>query len=95
MKPQRFEIGQAITPKVKAWGDAISGLPLPSPDDPEFGKVYHVRSYWPYGGEWWICLNEVNEDNAFLETNFEPLITDSVLAEALSEVPESVNLDIV
>lgn len=92
MKPQRFEIGQAVTPKRGedwSWKEGYVSGPFPL----KCGQVYHVIGhYWVLSmNDWAILVAEVGMHRGFMEYHFEPVITDSELYEALQEQPETVS----
>lgn len=54
MKQQRFEVGQAVTPKKNKWS-SVSGLPVQANEIPVFGEIYHVKGYKDfYKDDWYI-----------------------------------------
>lgn len=89
MKPQRFEIGQAVTPKIDKEFALIKGSG-DSPD-PKFGNIYHVSEYLFEMNEWFISLDEMPDDIYYSEIDFDPVITTSELTEALEEI-ETMNV---
>lgn len=56
--------------------------------DPIFGKIYTVIDYdpIPLGGEWFIILEGFDQDHSWDQSLFAPVVTDTVLAEELSEI---------
>lgn len=90
MKPQRFQIGQAVTPKAGSWqeiGEKTGAVPMAL-----FGKVYHVRAYCAYPGdeEWYIILQELGGYASYQEQRFEPLISTEELERALNTQTETI-----
>lgn len=91
MTPQRFEIGQAITPKIdnRPWITNNPGYGCP----PKQGDIYHVTSYWYYKyGRWFIALREMPGKQIYDENEFDPVITTNQLEEALNEISESITI---
>lgn len=90
MKPQRFEIGQAVTPRYGVdWnGRSPNYTDVPSPKM----DVLHVSSYKEKWGYWYIRIVEMPQDCYYREDQFEPLISDSELARELEsiEVPQTI-----
>lgn len=93
MKPQRFEIGQAVTPKVSFPWNNSANIPPPKPE------IYHVLEYHDgtkytcvggYAGHWYINVSERPYHWLALEDGFEAVISDHELASLLSTVEESV-----
>lgn len=83
MKPQRFEIGQAVTPNKKKWEHVHDDVPMP----PSFGNVYHVSEYWNFEDNlWYIHLKEVPDSYVYNEEGFDPVITTHELEKELSEI---------
>jgi len=103
MPPQRFEIGQAVTPKINMeWPICttvgINGvLPLPPPERvslPRQGEIYHVSGYQAYDDRiWGIFLSEyIGQNLTFAEPNFDPveLTTSDITALMEETIPEEV-----
>lgn len=87
MKPQRFEIGQQVTPKRANW-KSIGGAYL----DAKPGNIYTIHLYSDYSKKyncWFICLQELNPDtHEYQEDGFDPVISDSVLEAELETIFE-------
>ena len=95
MKPQRFEIGQAVTPKRGAWTPMDRNLP----GRPPKMDIYHVSEYHTHRGFpdlWFISLDELPlpTDPKFDEDGFDPVITDSELESLLNSVPETQTVEV-
>lgn len=71
MKPQRFELGQEVTPtKKETWIRASTGENHPGP---VFGNVYTVAMYVRiFENRWVIHLSEIIEFD-FFEDAFDPV----------------------
>jgi hypothetical protein len=89
MKPQRFEIGQAVTRKIVPWASLTSNV------RPKAGEIYHVSGYVhskmlkfgnPYPG-WYITFDEHGKNVFHREKDFDPVISTHELESLLSEVP--------
>lgn len=87
MKAQRFEIGQAVTPKVKNW-HCINGRRI---NQLAFGEIYHVKDYEYHFGKWFISLLEI-DGNAYDEFGFDPVISTNELESALIEIEQPVTV---
>lgn len=85
MKPQRFEIGQAVTPNTKHWQAPADQKLVDSP--PKFGEVYHVYKYVEENNKWWIILIEKMKLTC-LEDSFDPVISNTALEKELSTISE-------
>jgi hypothetical protein len=91
MKPQRFEIGQAVTPRGAQWRyEHPSPQDISPSPDPRFGEIYHVKRYSHReanaGLGWGIQLNELVGTTWYLETSFDPVeITTEQLEVMISE----------
>jgi len=89
MNGQLFSIGQAVTP-IEGNGSWIRLTDkTPSTISPQFGKIYHVNNYWLYQSEWYVMFKEIpgGETNEwFKQDHFAPVVSDTVLAEELSEI---------
>jgi len=97
MKPQRFKIGQAVTPKVNMqWpinndigylGISPRQAPNPVPEMPKQGEIYHVDGYQAYDdGIWGIFLSEYNHELTFNEEKFDPVeLTGKEIADLIGE----------
>lgn len=91
MKGKLFRIGQAVTPNKSFSYSRTIGISSNEPEIervPQFGKVYHISEY-QWHGKWYVGLIEFpSADGVYLyaETGFSPLISDSLLAEELSEI---------
>ena len=84
MKPQRFEIGQAITPKGKDWTLIQGRAPLPI-----FGEIYHLDRYaYLHEGDWMIVLKEFPTDCNYDECGFDPVISTDALKAELETISE-------
>lgn len=87
MKPQRFEIGQAVTPNKNHPLKFEEGCP-----PFKFGEVYHVMEYhqalYKFERAWYIVLEELPHDKIYLEMSFDPVITDAILEKELSTISE-------
>jgi len=93
MKPQRFEIGQPVTPKRgEDWSGKNNNEIFPLPE----GEIYHIKSYSWFGdfAEWAVCLIEIPGRSCFMEYHFEPVITSAELTELLKEEPLTVEVDL-
>jgi hypothetical protein len=89
MKPQRFEIGQAVTPRDTNWKNP-NNYPTP-----KFGEVYHVQYYSHEGCDCGECgrmpyvwLREFHY--GVCQSKLEPVISDSELETLLNSVPETI-----
>jgi hypothetical protein len=85
MKPQRFEIGQVVTPNEKGWVDLNNNGPCPV----KFGKIYHVSGYRAWCKlykTWAMLLEEV--PFSYDEVDFDPVISTSELESDLNKVTE-------
>ena len=85
MKPQRFEIGQAITPKDK---DGFVRED-PAEADPllKFGEVYHVKAYrylHKIYNCWIITLDGLPYE--YDEEGFDPVIETNELEKEIEEI---------
>ena len=92
MKPQRFEVGQAITliKHTKHW----KCNPLVSHLLPKFGEIYHVQKYLFYSTNmncWKISLMEIDGINCNEEA-FAPVVDDTVLESDLNKIHEPVTI---
>ena len=98
MKPQRFEIGQAVTPKRGwNWEDNDFGLGRPSSD------IFHVsgylhpstpKRYYPdleFMG-WYITLREFPQSRFFSESGFDPIELTTEQVTSLLEEPITVEV---
>lgn len=90
MKPQRFEIGQAVTViDNDPWdGDADT-------IDPKFGEVYHVSEYKYFDfhiNEWIISFYEI-PNSGYSECSFAPVTSTEQLVEELESIPEWISQD--
>lgn len=89
MKPQRFEIGQAVTPLYnKPWtnknGDIFNG--------PSYGEIYEVSGYGPYSNAFHcatVILDKLPDLN-IVERDLAPVITTHELESELSEIETGV-----
>lgn len=96
MKPQKFYIGQEVTPRAKPRRVQRLGNPqMEIPYGvPQFGEIYKVTRYEvAIDGslEWYIGLTGFKD--AFSESFFCPIVEDQVVIEELNEVElEAVNL---
>ena len=97
MKPQRFEIGQAVA--LKHGNAKISNsshprecsAPLPS-------VIYHVAEYFmgtfqDLKGKWLISLKEIDQRNFYNEDAFEPVEMTSEEIQALTDESISVPIE--
>ena len=85
MKPQRFDIGQAVTPNIREDRWFYEGTP--SEVKPKFGEIYHVKMYDEYSkGSWYIILSELPNTDAFNEAGFDPVISTNVLEKELNSI---------
>jgi hypothetical protein len=83
----KFNVGQKVTPTAKNPWRTIRGFHLPEPtNDPEFGKIYTVRSIHQSEGKYYIGLEEFPNYIRYNENRFAPVIPDSVLEKELSEI---------
>lgn len=85
MKPQRFKIGQEVTPTRGRWRGAEREGKFPL----KYGSIYTVQSYVDKNNEWYIQLVEFDKDRLihfFAEKGFEPVITTKELEGLLSEI---------
>lgn len=88
----RFKPGQEVVCTKK---DNWSG-PVDAPEGPKYNEVVTVHAYRPYGE--FVILNEyrdggADDDNyAYHEKHFEPVITTEELNEALADVPETISI---
>jgi len=91
MNGKLFSIGQAVTPNKSFSYSRTIGIGSDEPETervPKLGKVYHISDY-QWHGKWYVGLREFpSTDGSYLysETGFSPLISDTVLAEELSEI---------
>ena len=81
--PQRFAIGQAVTPRV----GVFKGVSKPAPQQ---GEVYHVSSYFwgqqhPNGSPYWYILLVEISGYCYYEAGFEPVEVTTEQIEALVE----------
>lgn len=92
MKPQRFEIGQAVTPNKKDEYQLIFDVTQNGYNGtlPTFGEIYHVHDYGWEESEWYISLHEFPKDHGFAECDFDPVISNSHLESDLREITEPV-----
>lgn len=85
-KPQRFEIGQEITPKHGVF--AYKGY-----NPPRFGEIVRVREYLypihPTEG-WMISVFERPDNYFFPEVCFDPITSIGEIMKLLKEEPEHV-----
>lgn len=92
MKPQRFEIGQAITLKHEYKNAPVQ----PGCIRPAFGQVYHVSGYaldtFQGKPEWWITLEEHPKRQISREADFDPVVTDAVLSKELESITKQVEV---
>lgn len=89
MKPQRFEIGQAVTP-----GKTGKMPSLHNTGQVRGGQIYHIKKYIEFGTHfpvWWVTTHELGDRHLIDETSLEPVISDSQLIELLSEEPQTVS----
>lgn len=95
MKPQRFEIGQAVTRKQIPWFTATSSV------KPKQGEVYHISEYvhfkqlQKHGNpfpEWYVRFEEHPRTVAHRESDYDPVISDSELTELLKEETVTVTI---
>lgn len=92
MKQQRFEIGQAITPKPNdknhSWEVVhgnINGIQI------KVGEIYHVKFYGEFWeNDWYISLDEINASIGFNESGFDPVVSDSILISELETIKVTV-----
>lgn len=102
MKPQRFEIGQAVAVK---FGEISQFNTARGVKTPRAGEIYHVESYhWGRDllkiypqfnvdkNNWYIGLAELN--GLYWELSFDPVITDSELESLLNSVPETQTVEV-
>jgi len=82
MNGQLFSIGQAVTPVSNPIGWELRG----TDNLPQFGKVYHVSGFKFKWETWWITLKENYPLNNFDQAGFAKVVSDTVLAEELSEI---------
>jgi len=92
MKPQRFEIGQAVTMK-----NPLNWLVLDGPSAGSlalFGKIYHVKEYTSYHSQyrWLISFEELHPEDEFEENEFVPVISDAILESELSSINQTINV---
>lgn len=84
MKPaQRFEIGQAVTLKIK-----FQGRWNPNTDVSrcKIGEIYHVDCYYWVDNTWYITLKEMPPDDGFMEHIFDPVeLTTEQITELIEE----------
>lgn len=85
MKPQRFRIGQEVTPTKKEWS-VLYNVRIP-----KFGEVYKVIAYeiCPTTNRNCIVLDLIPEC-AWSDEFFAPIISDSVLEEELREITQTI-----
>ena len=93
MKPQRFEIGQAVTPNTKDQKLEPGCPPL------LFGEVYHVRKYFGphiYNGvrAWYIELEEISGGFIYLEFMLSPVISDTELYKELESINKTKTVEV-
>jgi len=81
----RFKPGQKVTPKVKPrWVSVIGRVKY---NGPAFGEIVTVEKYHPFDHKYvQFCEYGVN---TYFEDDFEPLVSDAVLFEALEEITET------
>ncbi len=91
MKPQRFEIGQAVTPKYKKWYVDVGN---PNAPRPRYGEVYRVRQYqWDQSdNSWYIAFYEIPGSVGYWEEGFDPVVTDAVLSKELESITKPVEV---
>lgn len=81
MDAQRFEIGQAVTLKVK-----LKGIIDPNVSMVKHGEIYTVAEYHTNHNDWFITLNEMPATDGFSERIFDPVdITNEQIAELVEE----------
>lgn len=89
MKPQRFEIGQAVSLRKKPKGvtNVESNEKFPCPLS--HSEIYHIAGYGEGRGsgkgEWYVFIAEYNHNCLFNEDGFEPVISDNIISELLEE----------
>lgn len=88
MKPQKFQLGQAVTPINNKEYKTVSGLD--GGDDPRFGKIYHVSEYRERFGEWYIGISELSPFIFWNENRFAPIEMTSESLTALLEETKTV-----
>lgn len=93
MKPQRFEIGQEVTPKVNSVWVIHENICRP-PLVPRQGEIYHVLLYCRGVGVDGPCieLEEAGAGVCYMEDHFEPLITTEQLEKMME--PETATITI-
>lgn len=92
MKPQRFEVGQAITPKTNDPWRNESSARIENYNDPKFGEIYHVLKYNHFSqvsDSWMIKLHEFT-NSAYDEDEFDPVISTDALEKELKSISEPV-----
>lgn len=91
MKPQRFKPGQAVTPNAIYWDCDVPGYQFNNSDLPKFGEIYQVKFYTEYSGcNWYMLLEGMPMQYAYNESGFEPIVSDTVLAQELESITEKV-----
>ena len=93
MKPQRFEVGQAVTPNANStWFD---GRTRQKCTGPKFGNVYTVAGYTSdpcQCGAPCILLNEWPHSDWFCDEGFAPVELTTEQITALLEEPQHVEV---
>lgn len=93
MKPQRFEIGQAVTKNKNVEWVTIRGVNEDYSKEPEFGKIYHIDRYYVYyNDEWFIVFREFLDGAAYKESSFDPVVTEAVLSKELESITKPVEV---
>lgn len=85
MKPKRFAPGQHVTPSM-AFNNKLNGEQATDCIKLKQGEIYTIHKYNHFMESWWVELEEKPFDVLYKEDFLEPVVTDSVLNEELSEI---------
>lgn len=84
----RFKPGQKITLRLNRPYHTWQGNPIHA--WPRFGEIYTVLQTIKFDPFDCVVLREINNDNAFDERDFEPVVSDSVLEKELTSILGSI-----
>lgn len=88
MKPQRFRIGQDVTPKRDDKWYTLNDNILEN--HPKFGEVYRVTEYNGFRyNHWFIRVvgpGNLDPDMRYCEEAFDPVISTAILANELTQI---------